>query len=260
MSNAYIAAPFGKGIPYHTKEELNAVAVAAQAGNREAAAKLGEMMQPFVISYLRTIGGDYTPEQRNEMTQSAWLGVYEALGRWDGERDVKFNTYAHLWVKGEVQRWLAKNSGTIPLPRQAWADALSVEKEVLVKTENQKMPYEIPDEILAEIELPAKGRAKKFASAGAAFRARQQPYEVDGDDKEWQGETASAEDEFFDQSDDADKEALWAVEGIRFWLDMDDPEAEEQAWTLVFEFVDRMKAEEGIELDPHHIMEVARCG
>jgi len=77
-----IPKEFTKGLPNSTKEEMNAIAAKAHDGDKQARHDLGELMQPFVIGYVRTIKGDYSREQRNEITQAAWLGVAEALDRW----------------------------------------------------------------------------------------------------------------------------------------------------------------------------------
>lgn len=204
-----IPTEFRKGLPNTTKEEMNAVALRASEGDMDARHRLGEMMQPFVIGYVRTIKGDYTRDQRNEITQSAWLGVAEALSRWDSSKEVKFNTYAHFWIKGEVNKWLAGNSGVLPLPRTAWVDAAKVEAQVRERFGEEVPATEIPDDLLASMEITTLNadNPRRFKSAGAAFRARQQAYEPG--DPDWEpSSTESAEDIFFRDTHDLEQEAL----------------------------------------------------
>lgn len=205
-----VAREFRKGLPNSTKEEMNKIAEYAAAGSQMARHALGELMQPFVIGYVRTIRGDYTRDQRNEITQAAWLGVAEALDRWDAANDVKFNTYAHFWIKGEVNKWLAQNSGVLSLPRTAWVDAGKVEERLRDELGDSVLPHEIPDDTLATIELTgAASPTRHFKSAGAAFRARQAPFYPDLTNPEWEPSAAeSAEAIFFEESHDQDDEAL----------------------------------------------------
>lgn len=202
-----IPREFTKGLPNSTKEEMNTIAAEAVKGDMQARHDLGELMQPFVINYVRTIKGDYSRDQRNEITQAAWLGVAEALDRWDVTKDVKFNTYAHFWIRGEVNKWLAQNSGVLALPRTAWVDAGKVEAIVREKYGEEVPATEIPDALLAAMEITVGDDSpRRFASAGAAFRARQAPFITDPD---WEPSTSySAEDHFFDDTHDLDTELL----------------------------------------------------
>jgi len=206
-----IPREFTKGLANSTKEEMNTIAAEAVKGDRQARHDLGELMQPFVIGYVRTIRGDYSRDQRNEITQAAWLGVAEALDRWDTSKDVKFNTYAHFWIKGEVNKWLAQNSGVLSLPRTAWVDAGKVEAVVRRKYGEETAATEVPDALLAAMEITAgDDNPRRCASAGAAFRARQAPFTTDPD---WEPSSSeSAEDLFFEDTADLDTEILDLLE------------------------------------------------
>lgn len=254
MSDHYIPAPFTKGRENHTKAELNETATLAQSGDEAAKTALGEMMQPYVIAYLRRIKGDYTPEQRNEMTQTAWVGVYEALRRWDPEAGVKFNTHAYWWVHGEVQKWLAQNSGVISLPRQAWANVGRIEAAVLHQTNGEKMPYDLTDEELAEYAVRNRGgRFGPFPAAGDAVRARQQAYEVKDPEGGLGRSSQSAEADYLEESIDLDTEALAAIGFIREALDEGD---EDMALTIAEDLVE-LCAAHGLDIPVSHIMDVA---
>jgi len=229
-----IPKEFTKGLPNSTKEEMNAIAAKAHDGDKQARHDLGELMQPFVIGYVRTIKGDYSREQRNEITQAAWLGVAEALDRWDASKDVKFNTYAHFWIRGEVTIWLAQNSGVLSLPRTAWVDAGKVEAHIREQYGEEVAATEIPDSHLASIKLTSNTASRRFKSAGAAFRARQAPYATDPD---WEPTSSgSAEDHYFEDTHDMDVDVLNVLELCELLIANDDWTGADRA---AFAFVDR---------------------
>lgn len=223
---------FAKGFKNHTLAELNEAAEQARDGNEKAKTLLGEMMQPIVIGYLRKIGGSYSPEQRDEMTQAAWVGVWDALGRWENDGR-KFSGFAYFYMKGEVQEWLAKNTGVLPLPRQAWAHARTIENIVLKDSNGEQMPYDLLDDELAEIRFGATDRSVK--SAGDLFRARRDAYTV-SPDFEPRGAQA-AEEDHFDEEHGTDGDALDALDAVKAF--MADPADEEAAWTTAIEFIDK---------------------
>ncbi len=223
---------FKKGRPDHTREELNDAAEAARAGDEKAKTALGEMMQPIVIGYLKTIGGNYSRGQRDEMTQAAWLGVWDALGKWENDGR-KFSGWAYFYMKTEVSKWLAENTGVIPLPRQAWWNARTIENAVINASNGETMPYELGDEELAIIArgLPSRRGA---ATAGDTFRARRDAYVVDSD-FEPRGAQA-AEDDHFDEEHGVDADAFDALDAIRTLVEEDD---EQGAWTVAIGFIDK---------------------
>lgn len=226
---------FAKGRADHTREELNATAERARLlGDEHSKAELGEMMQPFVIGYLRRIGGSYTLEQRHEMTQAAWLGVWDALSRWQNDGR-KFSGYAYFYMHGEVQKWLAANTGVIPVPRQAWANAKSLESIVLEESDGEKMPYDLSDAELADIQFDRDaGNRRRVASAGDLFRARRDAYVV-AEDFEPRG-AQPAEDDHFDEDHSPEADALDAHLAARICLN--DGE-EELAWSAAIDFIDK---------------------
>lgn len=211
---------------------MNKVAIAAKAGDPKAKRALGELMQPFVISYLRTIKGDFTRKRRDDLTQSAWLGVAEALSRWDSSKDVKFNTYAHFWIRGEVNKWLAQNSGVLALPRTAWVDVGKVEAHIRAKYGDDWAAHEIDDDELADIEIATRSEPRYFRSAGDAVRGRQQAFYPDLSNPDWEPSALeSAEESYFEESHDSDEDALLAFAIVRDHLDAGDEQAALEAAT-----------------------------
>lgn len=164
--------------PRHTKAELNAVAVAAQKGDQEAMHKLMLMMRPYAVSVIKKIGGSYTTDQREDLEQTAYVGILEALKRFDPDAGTKFSTYAHYWIRHEVQEWLARNSGAIPLPRTAWQAAGKL-VEATGRSDLQDHPN--LDEVLVEVTVAGERKLAHIPNAAKIARARASAYEIPED-------------------------------------------------------------------------------
>ena len=183
-------------IEKHTKEQLNNVAVLAQMGNAPAMEELFRMMRPYMVAILRPIdSAKYTLDERLELTQAAALGILEALKRFDPDAGTKFSTWAHPWIKGEVSEWLARNTGSIPMPRSAWNFAARIEALL----PEDVSPHDIADEDLATVEVDTiiAGVPTTFQVpyAGSIFRARKDSYPIDPDQDA--SSAPSVEDEIF---------------------------------------------------------------
>ena len=193
-----------KRIRQHSKAELNAVAVAAQSGDERANAELAKMMRPYVVKYLRNFQRNhFTREQQDDMTQHAWLGVWTALDRFDVSKDVKFSSYAWYWMRHEVMECVARNAGSVPLPRKAWHFALLLEHAYHAKYGETSLLYEAPDEALNNLEVSVvrDGRRVEITVPHAAdiMRARKGSF---GMQPEWDAaDRSSAEDVFFKLDD-----------------------------------------------------------
>lgn len=212
-------------IEKHTKEELNAVAVCAQSGDTAAMEDLFRMMRPYMVAILRPIdSGKYTLDERLELTQAASLGILEALTRFDPQAGTKFSTWAHPWMKGEVSEWLARNTGSIPMPRSAWNFAARLEAMLPADVS----PHEVDDEDLATVEIDAMvaGIPTVFQVpyAGAIFRARKDSFPID---PEQDGSSSpSVEDEIFHEYEE--RVTLAFIDSLAeantvdwFWMTMD---------------------------------------
>ena len=171
-----------KRVGRHTKAELNATAITAQAGDRDALDRLFAMMRPYLVSMLRKIDQTrYTRDERDELDQAAAVGVMEALKRFDPEAGTKFSTWAYPWVKGELSEWLARNTGGISMPRAAFHYAAHIE-EAWYEAGSTRSPHEATDEELASlaIEVVRNGDPTTLSVpyAGDIFRARKSTFEI----------------------------------------------------------------------------------
>lgn len=200
-------------IPEHTKEELNEVATAASSGDRDASKQLAEMMRPYVVAFFRRGGAyrfpNYSREQRDEMTQAAWVGVFEALERWDPSKGTKFSTYALYWVRHEVMEYIARNSGGTAIPRRGWDYAHKIEQSYREKHGDDADIYKASDEELASIEVTVvrEGRevTRGIPYAGRLIRGR---IEAAQWDPAHDRTSNSAEEVYMDEHEHEDDEAL----------------------------------------------------
>lgn len=188
-------------IDVHSKEELNEVAMRAKDGDEECLMALAKMMRPYLVAYLRRFK-NYERDQRDEMTQHAWLGVWTALEKFDPDKGVKFSTFAWEWMRHEVMEYISKNSGALPVTRKAWHFALLLDKAYEAKHgPGQDINTATNDEINSlEISVNREGELVTMTAPNAAetIRARKSSYAFDPD----AGHDAmaqSAEDEFFSE-------------------------------------------------------------
>ena len=255
--------------PRHTKAELNAVAVAARDGDQRAAAKLQEMMRPYVVRMVRRrdregSGDGYTRYQSDELKQLVWEAVWFALARFceqkhqkrDGKsqgcpgigephpgtgRITKFSSYAHFWMRHAVQEWMSKNSRILPLPRVAWAQSLRLEEAF-----NLAHPYDditqATDETLAALVIidPKGGGDRTIPHAGDILRAKRNGTEFDPETETEQVKpTTTAEDDYFEEVHDTDMDAIDTMNQMTEIAASGDPRAEEEALALAYNFVDK---------------------
>ena len=255
--------------PRHTKAELNAVAVAARDGDRRAAAKLQEMMRPFVVKMVRGRdregGGDgYTRYQSDELKQLVWEAVWFALARFCEEkhqkrggksqgcpgigephpstgRITKFSSYAHFWMRHAVQEWMSKNSRILPLPRVAWAQSLRLEEAFDIEHPYEDIT-EASDATLAALVIadPKGGGNRTIPHAGAILRAKRNGTEFDPENEMEQVKpTGTTEEDYFEEVHDTDMDAIDTMNQMIEVVHSGDPRAEEEVLAMAYEFVDK---------------------
>lgn len=203
-------------IPKHSKEELNDVAIKAQQGDTRAREELAEMMRPYVVAQMEKVRGDYTHEQREEMVQAGWVGVFRALPGFDPAAGTKFSTWAFPWIKHELYEWLARNSGSVPMSRKAWNAAKWVEKNI----EPETHPADYNDATLSEVS--------GVPSAGAIIRARQAPFAISEDHDS--ADSRTTEDHIFEEWEDERDRAVVNFVGLMTDVDIDPDILESVVW------------------------------
>lgn len=229
---------------HHSKGELNAVAISAQSGDPAAAETLRDMMRPFVVSMTRSLdgagtGSGYSREMSDELKQTIWEGVWIALSKFDPERGTKFSSYAYFWMRHEAHEWMSKNSRALPLPRVAWAQAIRLEEAYALQYGGDTS--EASDEVLAGLVItdPKGGGERTVPHAGDILRAKRNAYSFDPE-YDGTGQSEPAEAEYLEEAYDPDMDALETHGAIAEVLaDTHDPGAEDAAWGMAWDFVDR---------------------
>jgi RNA polymerase sigma factor (sigma-70 family) len=191
------------------KEEFNAIAIRAQTGNERAKEELLDIMRPYVVRLVAKIHGDYSYADKDEITQSAWLGVFVALKSFDPEGGTQFSSWAWPHMQHEVFEWLSRNSGAIPMPRTAWKFTRRMEAAWMNLYPDRPIT-DATEEELADLEIPAirdgVQTTIKVGYGAAAMRAKLALKEVDEDFEP--SPSPSAEDDYFEISDDDDDRDL----------------------------------------------------
>lgn len=223
--------------PRHTKEELNAAAVAAQGGGADEIEKLRQMMRPYVISMTKKYsnqGIEYNWQESDDIKQQAWSGVWIALPSFDPDKGTKFSTWAHPFMRNEIHQWMARNSRGLPLSKRSWITSIRVEEAF-----NEAYPgediFSASDETLAALQFGGyddKAKLTTAPNAGDLIRAKKSSFGLDPD-FDGVGSTQSAEDDHFEVSHDPDADALATLQRCI------DAKTEEEAWTEALNFIDR---------------------
>lgn len=131
---------------------------------QDALGQIVEAMTPYVVVAVNSVGVN-SVEDKEDLIMEGHLAVIEAIELYDPTRENMFSTYAYYRIRMAISQWLARNSGTIPMPYEAWRIARLVDgHEVdagreLTSTELQ--------------ELTGKGYARRAADA------RQQYVQID---------------------------------------------------------------------------------
>lgn len=89
----------------------------AKAGNEDAVQSVLESYRPLLVSLARRFQGAGT----EDLCQAGYIGLMEALRRYDAQQGVQFITYAVPWVLGEMRKAMKKavdGTGAIEKRRQ----------------------------------------------------------------------------------------------------------------------------------------------
>lgn len=218
---------------------LRPLVVRAREGDQAAASELVEVMRPVVVSLIHL--DYYDREQRDEQEAAGYLGLWEAVQRYDPDHDAgkDFKLVAWYRIRHHIQEWLAKNTGVIPMPRtSAWQKGHKIDAELAAYArENPDDP--LPEEHMTNEQLD-EITGIRHTRAIMTARAESMPFEPELDAPA----VDSAESVFFDgYAADLERAAL-------VFLDLlDDLEPEEwyeaarqfcHEWDLDPEIADRL--------------------
>ncbi|MDR0684815.1 MAG: RNA polymerase sigma factor RpoD/SigA [Spirochaetaceae bacterium] len=141
-----------KKVPLLTVEEEQEFACRAAEGDEYAAKRLIEANLRLVIK----IGQKYISDDLSlmDIIQEGNFGLMHAVEKFDSHKNVHFATYASLWIKQYIVRFVASKRRTIrlPLKKEALLRKIYIVKHIL----HQKFGREPKaDEIAAETDCSA---------------------------------------------------------------------------------------------------------
>jgi len=107
--------------------------------------------KPLVTYHVQRIGTGLPKNvSRDDLMSLGMMGLFDALNKFDINRDLKFDTYASFRVRGAIIDGLRKEDW---LPRSAREKAKKMEAEI-EKLEQQLMRQPSPEELAESLNLP----------------------------------------------------------------------------------------------------------
>ena len=209
----------------------------AQAGSEQAKEQLAYRMRPLVVNVAKryqhpegTGGRYYNYHDLDDMRMAAWEGLWEAVQRYDPDHEAgkPFWTVANYRITHHVREWVARNSGSIGMPRKAWRQAYDIDQAL------EDLNMEDWESYDKETLKDATG----VNSAQEILRARRHAWEIDADLDTTH--TSSAEEEYLMNVElDMQKDLTNTLDAMCFILQKGDEDAEDVAETLAWDYVDR---------------------
>lgn len=119
----------------------------------EAGDLLIKKYKPLVSYHVQRIAvGLPKNVSRDDLTSLGMMGLFDALNKFDINRDLKFDTYASFRVRGAIIDGLRKEDW---LPRSAREKAKKLDVQI-EKLEQKLMRHATPEELAAHMELPVE--------------------------------------------------------------------------------------------------------
>jgi len=140
-----------KRIPLLTAEEERSLSALVLAGDEQARRRLIEANLRLVVKIAR---GFITADMPLlDLIQEGNVGLIKAAEKYDGERNVRFSTYASWWIRQAITRALVNSRRAIRLPHRKEELLKKIQRTYSVLTQVlQREPS--PAEIAAELRIP----------------------------------------------------------------------------------------------------------
>lgn len=130
----------------------------AQAGDQKAFDILVSTNMKLVISVAQKYQNTFRDVE--DLIQAGAIGLMIAIKRFDYEKNVNLSTYAIIWIKQSISRYIMNNNSVIRIP-------IHVQNTIKAKSMNKKIIEECSDECIFDAR-----RMYKIRSIESFFRAQ----------------------------------------------------------------------------------------
>lgn len=140
-----------KRVPLLTAEQEKELSTRVLAGDAAARRQLIEANLRLVVKIAR---GYVTPDMPLlDLIQEGNIGLIKAVEKFDGERNVRFSTYASWWIKQSITRSMVNSRRAIRLPHRKEELLKKIQRTYSMLTQMlQREPT--PAEIASELRIP----------------------------------------------------------------------------------------------------------
>jgi RNA polymerase primary sigma factor len=140
-----------KRIPLLTAEEERELSARVLAGDEEARRRLIEANLRLVVKIAR---GFVTADMPLlDLIQEGNVGLIKAAEKYDGERNVRFSTYASWWIRQAITRALVNSRRAIRLPHRKEELLKKIQRTYSVLTQVFQREPSVA-EVAAELRIP----------------------------------------------------------------------------------------------------------
>lgn len=129
-------------------ENFNRLAAMAQAGDADAFAELARLLRPPIVARLQVLSESYSQVDMEDLEAAAFVGLAEAVHRFEPGDGANFGAFAWHRIRAELSRWLASNTGVLPMPYESWRLARKIDEhyERTGRRPEEEHPDDLQDE------------------------------------------------------------------------------------------------------------------
>jgi RNA polymerase primary sigma factor len=136
-----------------TREEEAALSKKIQEGDVKALHELVRRNLKYVVTVANKYRGCGLSLQ--DLIEEGNIGIIQAAKRFDGERQIKFITYAVWWIRQAIMHSLAEQSGTVKLPIKQAGKLYKIErkyKSLTQELEREPTTSEVAEDLGYRVE------------------------------------------------------------------------------------------------------------
>jgi len=136
-----------------TREEEAALSKKIQKGDVKALHELVRRNLKYVVTVANKYRGCGLSLQ--DLIEEGNIGIIQAAKRFDGERQIKFITYAVWWIRQAIMHSLAEQSGTVKLPIKQAGKLYKIErkyKSLTQELEREPTTSEVAEDLGYSVE------------------------------------------------------------------------------------------------------------